>query len=334
MAKSITMKDIANELEVSTVTVSKALSDKEGVSEEVRERIKEKAKEMGYRFSTSSKSIKDGTHYNIGIIVAERFIKENGYYSNLYQLVVQRLTEIDYSGILEIISDDDESNGVLPRMIQNNKVDGLIILGQMSGKYIKLIEQSNTIFIFLDFHNEHSDTGVVIGDNVYGSYQVTNYLITMGHKEIGFIGDIYATSSIMDRYLGYYKSLLLNNIPQREEWIIKDRDTKGKICEFNLPDKMPTAFVCNCDEIAYILIQKLQKEGYRVPDDISVVGFDNYIYATLSSPKLTTYGVNLEDMAVEAVTSILYAIKHNRCNVGRKIISGNLYVRDSVKRMI
>jgi LacI family transcriptional regulator len=327
------MKDIAKELDVSTVTVSKALSDKDGVSEEVREKIKEKAKEMGYRLSSSLKNIRDGIHYNIGIIVAERFIKENGYYSNLYQLLVQRLTEIDYSGILEIISDEDESYGVLPRVIQNKKVDGLIILGQMSGKYIQLIEESNIMFIFLDFHNEDSDTGVVIGDNVYGSYRLTNYLITMGHKKIGFIGDIYATSSIMDRYLGYYKSLLLNSIEQKEEWIIKDRDEKGKICDFELPKDMPTAFVCNCDEIAYILIQKLQKEGYHVPDDISVVGFDNYIYATLSTPKLTTYGVNLENMAEEAVSSILFAIKHSRSNVGRKVISGKLYVRDSVKKI-
>lgn len=333
MSKNVTMKDIANELDVSTVTVSKALADKDGVSDEVREKIKEKAKEMGYQFSSISKGVKEGVNYNIGIIVAERYIKENGFYSNIYQTVIQKLTAINYSGILEIISDDDESMCVTPRMIQNRKVDGIIILGQMKEQYIKHIEDMNTTFIFLDFHNEHSKTGVVIGDNVYGSYLLTNYLIQMGHRKIGFIGDIFATSSIMDRYLGYYKCLMLNNIELRQDWIVKDRDEKGKICDFILPEDMPTAFVCNCDEIAYLLVNMLKNEGYKIPEDISVVGFDNYIYATLSIPQLTTFGINLFVMAEEAVDMIISAIRDNKSQIGRKIISGDLYIRDSVKEI-
>lgn len=334
MGKNVTMKDIATVLGVSTVTVSKALSDKEGVSEEVRDKIKEKASEMGYRFNSLAKSMKEGINYNIGIIVAERFIKENGYYSSLYQTVVKKLTAINYSGILEIISNEDEVDLAVPNMIMNNKVDGIIILGQMNQDYINIVDESKIPYIFLDFHNDQSNIGVIIGDNVHGSYLLTNYLIAMGHKEIGFIGDIFATSSILDRYLGYYKALIQNGITLRKDWIIKDRDEQGKICDFELPDEMPTAFVCNCDEIGYMLVMKLKKSGYAVPDDISVVGFDNYIYATLSSPQLTTYGIDLDVMAEEAVDAIVRIVKNNNIILGRKVISGNLYIRDSVKKII
>ena len=104
MGKKITMRDIANELQVSTVTVSKALSDREGVSDEVRGRIKQKAEEMGYRYHSLAKSMKEGISYNVGVVVAERFFSDNAFYSNLYQRLVIELGKADYSCILEILS--------------------------------------------------------------------------------------------------------------------------------------------------------------------------------------------------------------------------------------
>ena len=85
------MKDIAKELQVSTVTVSKALSDKEGVSEAVRQKIKQKADEMGYRYNSLARSMKEGVSYNVGVVVAERFFSDNAFYANLYQRLVIEL---------------------------------------------------------------------------------------------------------------------------------------------------------------------------------------------------------------------------------------------------
>lgn len=329
--KNITMKDIALLLDVSTVTVSKALSDKDGVSKELKDRIRKTADEMGYRYNTAARMIKDGISYNIGIIVSERFIHEGAFYSKMYQSAIKKLSDVSYYGLLEIITDENEENCVVPNIIQNNKVDGVIILGQMGYKYVKMIEKYDLPFIFLDFYNEDYTVDSIIGDSIYGTYVLTNYLIEKGHRKIGFVGSVLQTSSILDRYVGYYKAIIQNQLTFEKECVIEDRDKKGNFIKFVLPERMPTAFVCNCDEVGYWFVKRLKKEGYRVPEDISVVGFDNYIYATLTSPQLTTFESNIDNMAENAVEAIIKKVRDRNYVLGRKVISGKLVVRDSVR---
>lgn len=335
MNRNITMKDIADELNVSTVTVSKALSGKRGVSEELRKKIKIIADDKGYRINANAKAMKEGINHNVGILVADRFFEdETSFYSKLYKMIIIELNKRKFSGILEFITDDDEKNGIMPNMLLNNKVDAVIIMGQIKGDYFDHIANIGIPYIFLDFYDEHIDIDSVISDSIYGSFLLTDYLISLGHKEIGFIGDILATSSILDRYLGYYKALLLKRLNVNQEWVIKDRDEFGKYIDIKLPQNMPSAFVCNCDEVAYIFIEKLKKEGYKVPEDISVVGFDDFIYATLSDPELTTYRVDLQVMADTAVDAIVRKVKDKSYSIGRKLISGDLVIRDSARNNI
>ncbi|HWT76662.1 MAG TPA: substrate-binding domain-containing protein [Mobilitalea sp.] len=284
------MKDIAQMLDISTVTVSKALSDKEGVSTELKDRIKAAAEELGYRYNSLAKGMKEGKSYNIGVIIADRFIKDDtdAFYLKMYHNVVKALMSENYYGIMEIITSETEKELAIPN---------------------------------------------VISDSFYGAYTLTNHIISLGHREIGFVGNIFATSSILDRYLGYYKALITNKIEVNEAWIIQDRGEDGVYVDFELPDKMPTAFFCNCDSVAYLFIRKLKMMGYRIPEDISVVGFDNYIFASLSSPKLTTVEVNMEMMAETAVHAVMRKIEGDSRSLGRKVISGNLVIRDSVKNL-
>lgn len=86
-------------------------------------------------------------------------------------------------------------------------------------------------------------------------------------KSIGFVGSVLSTGSIMDRYLGYTKAMLRAGLPIRDDWRLEDRDDRGIFIPFSLPHEMPEAFVCNCDEVAYNLVETLKREGYRVPQD-------------------------------------------------------------------
>lgn len=333
MGKNVTMKDIAAAVGVSTVTVSKALSDKEGVSDEVREKIKQKAEMMGYRYNSLARSMKEGSSYNIGVLVAERYFDDNAFYNNLYTKIVMELNRTDYSAILEILPAKDEKEGILPNCLANNKVDGLIIMGQLKRQYINTIKKEGIPYIFLDFYDEEYATDAVVSDSVYGSYLLTNYLVKNGHKRIGFVGSVHATSSILDRYLGYYKAVIENELEYSPEWIIEDRDEDGKFIDLTLPKEMPTAFVCNCDEVAYLLVEKLKKKGYRIPEDISIVGFDDYIFATFCNPQLTTFRVSLEAMSETVVDAMKRKIKQEEYSIKRKVISGNLVIRNSVKEV-
>lgn len=329
--KNVTMKDIADRLNISTVTVSKALSDKDGVGSELRDRIKNIAEEMGYRYSTA-KGMKEGRSYNIGVLIADRFIRDDGdaFYLKMYQCVVKALSRVNYYGILEIVASDSEKKLVIPNIVSDNKVDGIIVLGQMSIEYVNLIKNTAMPVVLLDFYDELLDVDSIISDSFYGSYKVTNYLLSQGHTNIGFVGKVFSTSSILDRYLGYYKALISNGLEVRADWIIEDRGEDGEYIDFDLPKQMPTAFVCNNDGVAYLFINKLKKLGYKVPKDISVVGFDNDIFANISVPKLTTVEVDIISMSETAVDAMIRKISGDKYAIGRKVISGKLIIRDSV----
>ncbi|MCK0471224.1 substrate-binding domain-containing protein [Halalkalibacter sp. APA_J-10(15)] len=332
MKSNITMRDIAERIGVSSVTVSKALNDKEGVSDELKAKIKALAIEMGYRFNAVAKSMKEGLSYNIGIIIPERFSGGN-FYLKFYQHITTMLEQYNYYGILQVLSAEDERNLQLPRTYYESKVDGFIILGQISSKYIDLLTDNNIPKVFLDFYTDHSDIDSIITDNFYGVYELTNYLVKEGHKDIAFVGNIHSTSSIQDRFLGYYKSLLEHNLSLSEDYIINDRDEKGAYVDLEIPNPLPSAFVCNCDQVGYNLMNKLRTMGYSVPEDCSVVGFDNDIYSTLTEPQLTTVEVNIEEMSKVAVEFIIDKIKNEHKNSGRVLIKGTIIHRDSVKRI-
>lgn len=333
MARNVTMKDIAKKLDISTVTVSKALADKDGVGAELKEKIIETAKEMGYRYNIMGKSMREGINYNVGILISDVFLGEYSFYYSLYKDIVMRLTEENYSSMLEIISKNQEKNCELPSYVESNKVDGIIVIGQIQEKYLEALLNTNIPCVFLDFYNDMDNVENIVSDNIFGGYLMTNHLIKMGHTEIGYVGNILATSSIMDRYLGMYKSLLQHGIVYNEDYLIIDRDENGFDKEIKLPEIMPTAYVCNCDKTAYRLIQKLKDNSIRVPEDVSVVGFDDYIYSTLAEPKLTTFRIDMEKMAQISVKSIIDKIQNENYTIGRSVISGEIIVRNSVKKI-
>lgn len=333
--KAVTMSDIAKVMNVSTVTVSKALGDRDGVSDELRERIKQKATEMGYRMHTGGRGVHDGLSYNIGIVVARHFISDaSSFYWIVYRYIVELLQKQNYYGMLEVVNDAGNDISEIPNSVLDHKVDGLIVLGQFTDSYVDRLMSYNIPTVFLDFYGSREDAETVLSDNFYGSYMITSHLIANGHRKIGFLGSISSTSSIQDRYLGYYKALLENRIPLRQDWIISDRSNESDIFpEFTLPADMPTAFVCNCDESAYKLVNQFKALGVRVPEDVSVVGYDNHIYSTISTPRLTTVDVNSRVMSTEAVDILLHKIRDGSYKRGRTLVTGKLVRRESVKNL-
>lgn len=333
MAKSVTLADIAKRLGVSNVTVSKALAGKEGVSEQLRLKIKALALEMGYKQNVVSKGVRKASTCNVGILIPECFLgKTESFYLKMYQNVVMQLTRNGLYNNMEILSRESEDNLILPQMIQNRKVDALIVIGQIRHAYLRLMRNLNLPVMFLDFYDAQNETDCVISDGYYGMYKMTSYLIENGHRNIAFVGSILATSSITDRYFGYVKALMENGIELRNNWIIEDRNSAG-VTQIKLPDELPTAFACNCDLTAYTLINMLKDKGYKVPEDISIVGFDNFVYSDLAKPAITTYEVDMPGMAKECVNSIIKKIENPAYKAKIKIVSGHMVIRESVKNI-
>ncbi len=328
MDREVTMKDVAEALGISTVSVSKALAGKKGVSEETRARIERKAEEMGY-CRTGKRAFSGGTQGNIGVLVADRFFNEYTFYASMYGFLLKKIAEQGYVGILEIVDDAAERECRVPYFIRGNKVSGIVVMGELAEDYVRMIEGLGIPHILLDFYYD-SQSDSVISDGLYGGYALTRYLIGLGHRRIGFIGNRLETSSIMDRFLGYYKALLQADIPLREDWVLEDRPFRGSLfSDFAFPEDMPTAFVCNCDEVACRVVERLNERGYRVPEDLSVVGFDDFRFATLSRPQLTTFHVDIERMSEIVINRLVRKLRGKRCDQGRMTVSGSVVLRKS-----
>lgn len=330
--KSVTMGDIAKELGLSTVSVSKALTGREGVSDSVREKIVKKAEEMGYCY-TGSKKENAKTRHNIGIIVSEHFITKDAYYSRLYEKTMMMLSDERQIGMLEIIKREAEKNLESPALLASGQMEGVIVLGQMSKKYLEMLKRHDVPILYMDFYDEDVVEDSVISDSVFGSGILTNYLIHRGHSKIAFVGSIRSTSSIMDRYIGYYRAMLTAGLSIKENWLIEDRDEEGDRIEVKLPEDMPTAFVCNSDATAFDLVKLLQNKGYKVPEDISVVGFDNFIYSEMSTPQITTYGVDTDALVQNAIRIMQEKLENKDYSVGRVLIAGTMVERESVRTL-
>lgn len=326
------MRDIAQRMGVSTVTVSKALGGKEGVSDKVREEIIAVATEMGYKKNLVAKDMRDGTTHNIGILISERHSK-SGYSSmKIQQELSKQLLDNSYYAIFEVIEPEYEESGKPPRLILENKVDGIIILGQLRPSYVNIILSSRLPAIFVDFSQDQYPVDTIICDNVYGGYVLTNHLLSLGHRRIAFIGNPMYSTAVMDRYLGYYKALMEQGVEFDPALVIHDTNEFGHEVEMNLPTADETAYVCLTCQRAYQIMKDLQQNGLKIPEKISVVAFDEDHFATLSNPPLTTFSVDVSVMAATAAQTILSRVKHLNASFARKTISGKLTIRQSSTR--
>lgn len=330
--KKVTMKDIAQALDVSIVTVSKALADKEGVGDELREEIKEKARELGYVFkkgqSTSAADIR------VGVIIAERYVGDNSYYLSIYQKLLFELAHKGMMGILEVVRENDEINGNLPSLISLDSVEQIVVLGETYRKFLEALESTGKNIILFDFENEDFDFDAVVGDNVNGGYLMTRYLAKQGYSKIGFIGNFKSTRSILDRYLGYRKYLMMKDMPYNDEYYVRDRDDDGKAFDFELPEKLPEAFFCNCDSIAHKCIDALKARGLRVPEDVAVVGYDDYDMYGAKDYKITTYRVNINEMINHCLNIIEQHQNNPDYRYGTTLSYGRFIERETGKRKI
>ena len=326
--KNVTMRDIANVIGVSVVSVSKALSGDSGVSKELREKIIQLATEMGY-VNPNTRRTPAAKALDIGVLIPMRFFKPDSYYAMLAPMLVQEVTNAGHFCLLETLDEEAEAALELPNLIRRRHVDGLILLGEPSKAYLQAITAQPTPVVFLDFYDDRGSAPAVVGDNTYGAYRLTNHLIKNGHKNIAFVGRTDLTSSIMDRFLGYYRAMLAAGLPVRREWILDDRDDHGNVLAPALPREMPTAFVCNCDVTARKLVEKLLARGWRVPEDISVMGFDNYPPTPAALPEISSFRMDYEAMLRSAVQLITDCCASQVMVPGRLVIGGHPQYKQS-----
>lgn len=252
----------------------------------------------------------------IGILVSAKFMKNNRsfYWSLIQEITVLALKKKSFC-ILEAVDREAEEEGHSPNILSGDRADGLLVIGTFRAFYEQLIVKNADIpVIFVDSRPTVAGYDAVMNDNFAGGTAMTDYLFSQGCSRIAFVGTPLMTSGIDERFFGYMRSLLGHGKGPGEAWVIPDRDpANGEIDAerfIQLPDELPDAFFCNCDVTAQILIEKLRAAGHRVPEDVLVAGFDDYLdEGDEEGAGITTYAVDRKGMAEKAVHMILHKIE-------------------------
>ena len=327
--KSVSMRDIGRALGVSAVTVSKAIGGREGVGDALRQRILRTARDMGYQYDPPQPAEKE-QKLIVGVVIADRYFGVNTFYAALYKELVKQMMEQGMLGVLEIIPLAREQELIPPTLISNRTVQALLVVGQMAEAYVELLAATELPMVMVDFYQDGVHADAVVSDGQMGTLALTAELIRRGHREIAFVGTVGMTSSSMDRCSGFARAMYSAGLQMRPEWFTGDRDEEGNILTaLSLPEHLPTAFVCENDVVASVLAGQLMERGLKIPQDISVTGFDDFNY--LPSPvALTTYAVDLPRMAEIAVRRLGARVARGPSTPVRIVVSGRVVQRDSV----
>ncbi|NLY18930.1 MAG: LacI family transcriptional regulator [Clostridiaceae bacterium] len=329
--KRVSMQTIADMLNISKVTVFKAINNQPGVSEELRKKIIKLCNELGYDkwAGNSSKS-----SCNLAYIVPKRYFLENeNFYSSIYYYLNKECQREKIQLSLYIIDAHSEENCILPSQVQASHFNGLLIGGELNFPFLHALAKTKIPMVFIDFYISGFKSDCIVVDNYYVGYVATNYLVEKGHRDIGFLGDPKQTTSISDRFFGYRKALFSHDLQYNKNWQIVNNDkiTGYYHLDFDLPDKLPTAFICHCDMAAYFLMQKLSAYKIKVPDDVSIISFDNTQLSQDCNPPLTTIDISKKEFAKKALSQMKTRLSEPNLPYQRGYIHTSLIERASVK---
>lgn len=321
-----TMQDIADSLHISKVSVSKALNNRGGVSDDLRRSILAAAQQLGYEHL----SVEAAQPLHFAFVVSKHFFLEtDAFYSEMYYHFSRQCPKVGATVTLVIVSNRDEEAPRLPEQLQGD-FSGIAVAGEMSDAFLRLLEKPGRPLVLMDFESYAVSSYSITTDNYHWGSLVTQKLVDMGHQKIGFVGQSGSTKSITDRYFGYRRTLLHNGLPFSEDWVLvnNDRSTGLYTSSIVLPEDMPTAFICHCDMAAYYLLATLNERGYQCPKDVSIISFDNTRLAETCCPALTS--VDIEPRAFVSIALDLLVNENLRNATTRFYLPARLVERNSV----
>ncbi|OOM81495.1 HTH-type transcriptional repressor PurR [Clostridium puniceum] len=324
-SNKVKISDVAKALETSTISVSRALSGRVGVGEELRNKILSKAKEMGY--------FKEKTNNEIKIFVLHQkpFVQDTSNYSHMVQGIEKAIQKIGSEYDLEFVDKDHQEELYLPYKLQKGiSFDGIIFIGRFNNKYVEFISSKIKNQVFYTGYSPSFDCDSVWYNFNNGGYKQCEYLIKKGHTQIGFLGNssVYKNK---EKVLGITSALEDYKLTTKDEFFIYKENFEEKMLNLINSKDRPTAIVCQWDYTAIKLIKFLYDKGIKVPEDISVIGSGNTEMSSLSIPALTTLELNI-DYACEVAVSLLFKRIRNPEKPYENItINSVLVERDSVK---
>lgn len=334
----VNIKEVAKITGYSIGTVSKALNGYPDINEKTREKIQKAANELGYVPSSFGQNLVSRKSYTVGIVFEENtgFGLAHPFFGELLNVIKSEIEKQGYDILLLSKNVGTYVRSYLDHCIQKG-VDGVMVLsaGLDTKNYQRLVESKLPI-VLIDFENKEKNT--VYTNNYSSTRSAVRYLIENNHKDIAYIkGDIYRFIG-RERYSGYLDEMEESNLPINPEYIFdafsySTEDGIRVADEIAKLDKKPTAVVCVADAVAIGLIKRLSELNIKVPEEISVIGFDDILLANLINPALTTIAQDKGEIGRIASKLLIDNILDKNLRPVNVQVEGKLIVRNTVKKL-
>ena len=345
--KKVTIQDIADALGISRNTVSKAINNSDGLAESTREKILQKAVEMGYKqfsyaavfsgggkFPVLSSENANGTG-EIALFTANIFHQTNHFAAPMLDRFRQEISQFGY--ILSIHSIDSSSlaRRTLPATFVKERCSAIICIELFDRDYDEMICGLDLPVLFVDGPHKRSGKQLpadqLYMENTMGITQLVNDMIGKGKRRIGFIGDYEHCQSFYERYTAFRCAMLMAGVPVNESFCIKENFHDDMLPSLGSMTEFPDLFICGNDFVALDVIHALRKLGKSVPEDVMLCGFDDAPESRIVTPALTTVHIHTQIMAYTAAHLLMTRIKEPSLDYRIVHTETELIYRDSTK---
>lgn len=328
----VTIRDVAQRAGVSTSTVSHVINGTRFVSPELAERVRTAMAELRYQPNAVARSLRRKETLTLGMVVPDN---ANPFFAMMARAVEDTCYRQGYSLILTNSEDDLERELANINVLVAKQVDGLILaaVGLSSRDLQRVLRQVPTVVVDRELSGIQAD--MLLVDNFDGGYQATRHLIALGHRRIGCITGPSVTTPSAERVIGYRRALSEAGLPYDETLVVRGDfqfagGYEGARALLTLPEPPTAIFACN-DLMAVGAIAAAAALGRRVPDDLSVVGFDDTILASYVTPALTTVAQPIADIGRLATEMVLQRVQAPNDPPVRRVLPTRLVVRQSTR---
>jgi len=327
----ISIKKISELSGFSPATVSNALNNKKGVNRDTSEQIFKIAQEYGYLNETKIKNIKVVTYRDSG-----KVFSDSPFFSALLEGVENASRQSGYETTIFNLYRNSPDYEERVNQILNDTSSAILLVGtELNEQNAKAFQQAAVPLVLLDCWFENLSFNAVLMNNIDSVSQAVNYLVDHGHSQIGYLKGDVRIQNFQCRQKGYERALQEHNLTNQSKYIIEVPTTMDEV--FTTVDsflqtkpELPTAFFAENDMIALGAMKAFQKNGYRIPEDISIIGFDDISFCSVFTPALTTVRVFKQEMGQLAVQRLITLMKTNTKTKVKMQICNELVERDSV----
>lgn len=334
----VTINDVAKAANVSPSTVSRVIANNPRIGQETTERVLKIMKEMNYHPNIIARSLANKSTRIIGVVVPANTEKafQHPFYPELLRGIGSVANKYKYKLLLSSIDSPSEEKDVIRELSRSGITEGVILLAsRVNDPTIKELKKIHFPFVVVGRPEKEDEVNWVDNNNFNAGYEITRHFIKNGHKRIAFLGLAPEFIVTTDRLKGYKKALEESGLNIDEGLILESKfiehttDSK-KMMELLLSSKKPTGIVACDDFLAFGAMKVINECGLKVPEDISVAGFNNVPLASYSIPPLTTVDVNAFGLGAKAFELLYAGISSKHKSFNRTIVPTEVIIRESV----